>query len=245
VIGDLKKTLPHILKKLPAKAETDWNGEIQQWKKKIPVTHDRDGSSKSHLHPRFIIEECAARLGSNAIVVTDVGQHQMWAAQFYPASKPRSFLSSGGLGTMGYGLGAALGAKTANPRRPVALFTGDGCFRMNAGELATLKNYGLSVLVVVFNNHTLGMVRQWQNLFHEGRYAETDLDRPPDFVKLAEAYGVSAFRADTPASFSAALEKASALLAAGKPALIDAHIDRDEKVLPMVPGGKPIDEQIL
>jgi acetolactate synthase-1/2/3 large subunit len=245
VVGDVRETLSRILEKLPSRAETDWNGEIQQWKKKIPITHNRDGSSKNHLHPRFIIEECAAKLGSDAIVVTDVGQHQIWAAQFYPASRPRSFLSPGGLGTMGYGLGAALGARAANPQRPVALFTGDGCFRMNSGELATIRNYDLPVLVVIFNNHALGMVRQWQSLFYEGRYAETDLDRPPVFAALAGAYGVSAFRADNPVSFSDALEKAAACLAEGKPAIIDAHIDRDEKVLPMVPGGQPIDEQIL
>ncbi|MDR1211855.1 MAG: biosynthetic-type acetolactate synthase large subunit [Spirochaetaceae bacterium] len=245
VVGDIKDILSRILEKLPVRAETDWNGEIEQWKKKIPVTHDRGGSSAKHLHPRFIIEECAAKLGPDAIIVTDVGQHQIWAAQFYPASKPRSFLSSGGLGTMGYGLGAALGAKAAGPQRPVALFTGDGCFRMNSGELATVMNYGLPVLVVVFNNHALGMVRQWQNFFYESRYAETNLDRPPDFVALAGAYGVPAWSAASPASFSAALEKAMAALSEGKPALIDALIDRDEKALPMVPGGQPIDEQIL
>jgi acetolactate synthase-1/2/3 large subunit len=245
VVGDIRDILSRILEKLPARAETDWNGEIEQWKKKIPVTHDRGASPGKHLRPRFIIEECAAKLGPNAIVVTDVGQHQIWTAQFYPASRPRSFLSSGGLGTMGYGLGAALGAKAANLQRPVVLFTGDGCFRMNSGELATIMNYGLPVLVVVFNNHALGMVRQWQNFFYESRYAETGLDRPPDFVALAGAYGVPAWSAADPASFSAALEKAMAALAEGKPALIDALIDRDEKALPMVPGGRPIDEQIL
>ncbi|MDR0389817.1 MAG: biosynthetic-type acetolactate synthase large subunit [Spirochaetaceae bacterium] len=245
VVGDIRDILSRILKKLPRRAETEWNGDIQQWKKKIPVTHDKDASSKKHLHPRFIIEEVSAALGPDAIVVTDVGQHQIWTAQFYPVARPRSFLSSGGLGTMGYGLGAALGARAANPQKKVVLFTGDGCFRMNSGELATLVNYDLPVLVVVFNNRVLGMVRQWQSFFYEGRYAETDLDRPPDFVKLAEAYGVSAYRADNPSSFSEALEKAAADLSAGKAALIDARIGRDEKVLPMVPGGRPIDEQIL
>jgi acetolactate synthase-1/2/3 large subunit len=169
----------------------------------------------------------------------------MWTAQFYPFSRPRSFLSSGGLGTMGFGLGAALGAKIANPRRPVVLFTGDGSFRMNCGELATAANYGLPVLVVILNNRVLGMVRQWQAMFYDERYAETDLHRPPDFVKLAEAYGLSGFRARDDASFSRALDGALAVIASGKAAVVEALIDSDEQVLPMVPGGKAVDEMIL
>jgi acetolactate synthase-1/2/3 large subunit len=222
--------------------ETDWNDEIETWKAAIPKDHHR----KTALHPRFVIQETAKRLGEEAIVVTDVGQHQMWAAQFYPFNRPRSFLTSGGMGTMGFGLGAALGAQTANPEKPVVLFTGDGCFRMNCAEMATLARYRLPVLIIIFDNRTLGMVRQWQNFFYESRYSETDLDdRPPDFVKLSEAYNVSGFRADNEASFRIALDTGIQCLAKGKPALIDAIIDKDERVLPMVPGGKPIDEQIL
>jgi acetolactate synthase-1/2/3 large subunit len=146
---------------------------------------------------------------------------------------------------MGFGMGAMLGAKIANPKRPVALFTGDGSFRMNCGELATFISYRIPALVVILNNHALGMVRQWQNLFYEGRYAETLLDRPPDFVKLAGAYGLNGFRAENEKTFVEALDLAMADIASGIPALIDAHIAEDEKVLPMVPGGKPIDEQIL
>ena len=147
---------------------------------------------------------------------------------------------------MGYGLGAALGAKAANPEVPVALFTGDGCFRMNCTEMATLVHYGLPVLIIVFNNKTLGMVRQWQNFFYESRYCETDLDtRGPDFIKLAGAYSVPACRADDETSFLDALQRSLVTLAAGKPALIEAIIDKDERVLPMVPGGKPIDKQIM
>ena len=242
VIGDLKLTLGEILKKISPRLETGWNGEIEKWKALIPRDHHR----KTSLHPRFVIRETARRLGDEAVAVTDVGQHQIWTVQFYPFNRPRSFLSSGGLGTMGYGLGAAAGAKFANPDRPVVLFTGDGCFRMNAGEMATLGVYGLPLLIVVFNNRALGMVRQWQNFFYEGRYSETGLaGRPPDFVKLAEAYDATGYRAGDEAAFSAVLEKALKDIAGGRPALIEALIDQDERVLPMVPGGKPIDEQIL
>jgi acetolactate synthase-1/2/3 large subunit len=245
VVGDLKETLTLLLKKLPPKLSTDWNGEIEKWKTHVPQTHTREAAGRRLLHPRFIIEETARLLGYDAIVVTDVGQHQMWTAQFYPAHRPRSFLTSGGLGTMGYGLGAALGARIGNPRRPVVLFTGDGCFRMNCAEMGTLSNYGLGVLIIVFNNSTLGMVRQWQSFFYEGRYSESDLSPSPDFVKLAEAYGVRGCRAADRRGFSAALDRAVEDLAAGRSSLIDVIIDKDEKVLPMVPSGKPIDEQIM
>ncbi|MDR1099473.1 MAG: biosynthetic-type acetolactate synthase large subunit [Treponema sp.] len=245
VVGDLKETLGRLLETLPPKLATDWNGEVEKWKTHVPQTHTREAAGKHRLHPRFIIEECARLLGRDALTVTDVGQHQMWTAQFYPVHRPRSFLTSGGLGTMGYGLGAALGARIGNPQRPVVLFTGDGCFRMNCAELGTLRGYGLALLVIIFNNSTLGMVRQWQSLFYQGRYAESDLGPSPDFVKLAEAYGVSGYRAEDRRGFSAALDKALEDLAAGRTALIDVIIDKDEKVLPMVPSGKPIDEQIL
>ncbi|MDR1950134.1 MAG: biosynthetic-type acetolactate synthase large subunit [Spirochaetaceae bacterium] len=251
VVGDIKIILGRILEKLPPHPETGWNGNIDKWKGKIPAAHYHDARQRgTALHPRFIMEETAKRLGPEAIVVTDVGQHQIWTAQFYPLSRPRGFLSSGGLGTMGFGLGAAAGAKVANPDRPVVLFTGDGSFRMNCGELSTLKTYGIPVLIIICNNHVLGMVRQWQNLFYKEHYSETTLDRPPDFVKLAEAYRLPGYSAGDEPSFLAALDRAvSDISGRGKdppgPALIDALIDKDEKVLPMVPSGKPIDEQIL
>jgi acetolactate synthase-1/2/3 large subunit len=242
IIGDIKATLGLVLEKLPPKAASGWNGDIERWKTHVP----EDNYRKTDLHPRFVIEEAARRLGPGAIVATDVGQHQMWTAQFYPVDRPRSFITSGGLGTMGFGLGAAIGAKIANPQRPVVRFIGDGSFRMNCGELATAAVYQIPVLIIIINNSVLGMVRQWQTLFYGARYSETTLDRPPDFVKLAAAYGLGfAVRAETEAAFSAALEAALKEIAAGRPALIEAVIDRDEKVLPMVPGGKPIDEQIL
>jgi acetolactate synthase-1/2/3 large subunit len=241
VIGDLKLALRAIMEELPSRMETDWNGDVAEWKKKAPPAHSR----QTPLHPRFIMEEVARRLGNEAIVATDVGQHQMWTAQFYPFSRPRSFLSSGGLGTMGYGLGAALGAKVANSGLPVVLFTGDGSFRMNCAELGTAANYHVPILVVILNNRVLGMVRQWQTIFYDERYAETNLDRPPDFVKLAEAYGLPGFRATDDASFSRALDSALAAVAVGKTAVVEALIDSNEQVLPMVPGGKAVDEMII
>ncbi|MDR3356082.1 MAG: biosynthetic-type acetolactate synthase large subunit [Spirochaetaceae bacterium] len=249
ISGDIKAVLQRMLETFSefgaAEGTTGvvsaWHDEIGRWKTNIPKAHHRE----TRLHPRFIIEETGRRLGPASIAVTDVGQHQMWAAQFYPHKRPRAFLSSGGLGTMGFGLGAALGAKVARPDCPVVLFTGDGSFRMNCGELATLAAYKIAVIVIVFNNGTLGMVRQWQHLFYDERYSETTLDRPPDFVKLADAYGLPAYRAADESGFVSALDAALADNAAGRTALIDTLIDIDEMVLPMVPGGKPVDEQLL
>jgi acetolactate synthase-1/2/3 large subunit len=248
VAGDLKPILRKVLESLPASFRNEWGGAVQLWKEHTPKAHHL----KTTLHPRFVIGTVANRLetGGTAeaqppIIVTDVGQHQMWTAQFYPLNRPRSFLTSGGLGTMGFGLGAALGAKIACPDRPVVLFTGDGSFRMNCGELATFSAYGLGILIVILNNHVLGMVRQWQTLFYEKRFSNTVLNRPPDFVMLAEAYGAAGYRAADKDSFTAALTAALLDIAGGKTALIDAQIDSNEVVLPMVPGGKPIDEQIM
>jgi acetolactate synthase-1/2/3 large subunit len=242
IAGDLKTVLTHLIQKIPEKIKTEWNGEIETWKRSVPKDHHR----KTALHPRLVIQETARALGAGAIAVTDVGQHQIWTAQFFPFNRPRSFISSGGMGAMGFGMGAAMGAKIANPDRPVALFTGDGCFRMNCAEMATLVQYKLPILIIIFNNQTLGMVRQWQNFFYGGRYCETDLcGRGPDFIKLADAYNVPAFRVCDETSFMDSLKKCLAHNAAGSPALIETIIDKDERVLPMVPGGKPIDEQIM
>jgi acetolactate synthase-1/2/3 large subunit len=246
VIGNLKDTLNGLLSKLPARLETEWDLDIDKWKTHMPQTYTHEVTfAKNALHPRFIIEETAKALGPETIAVTDVGQHQMWTAQFFPAEKPRSFISSGGLGTMGFGLGAACGAKIANPQKPVVLFTGDGSFRMNCAEMATISNNKIPILIIVFNNGVLGMVRQWQSFFYEKRYSQTTLGAAPDFIKLCDAYGITGFRAGNRESFKKALHAASEELSAGKAALIEADIDRDENVLPMVPSGKPIDEQIL
>ena len=246
VTGDLKIILGEILQRLPESLITLWNGEPENLKEnpgtKETQKETQDGAAK--LHPRFIMEK-TARVLEDAIVVTDVGQHQMWAARYYPVSRPRSFITSGGLGAMGFGLGAAIGAKLANPGRRVVLFSGDGSFRMNCAELATLVNYAIPLLVVVINNGALGMVRQWQKLFCGANFSETLLGSVPDFPALAAAYGVPGFRADTPQDFCEALARAAACLEEGRAALVEARIDTNEMVLPMVPGGKPVDEQIL
>jgi acetolactate synthase-1/2/3 large subunit len=242
VIGDLKKILGAILKKLPRDTAAAWDGEIEKFKE----TDARHSLKRNRgLHPRFIIEETAKKTGFDAVVVTDVGQHQMWAARYYPVARPRSFITSGGLGAMGFGLGAAIGAKLANPSRPVVLFTGDGSFRMNSCELATISRYGIPVLIVLINNGVLGMVRQWQKLFCGGAFSETELGETPDFPVLASAYRISCFRAETPEEFAAALDRAAVLLAENRPVLVEAVIDKNEMVLPMVFGSKPVDEQLV
>ena len=246
VIGNVKETISRLLSKLPVVKENEWTDEIKKWKtQNIKTQIQKTTRNETALKPRFVIEETAKMLGPQAIAVTDVGQHQIWTAQFFPIARPRSFISSGGLGAMGFGLGAAWGAKLANPRRPVVLFTGDGAFKMNSIEMATLSAYKIPVLIVVFHNGVLGMVRQWQKFFQDGRCSETALSAFPDFVKLADAYSIAGFKAADKNSFLTALESAAKELAAGRSALIEASIDPEENVLPMVPSGKPIDEQIL
>ena len=232
IIGDIKVVLNRLIEKIHERSENERDKDIQKWKEETAEDHQyKNDLNKKNLTPHFIIKETAKTLGDNTIVVTDVGQHQIWTAQYYPFKKPRSFLSSGGMGTMGFGMGAASGAKIANPKTPVVLFTGDGCFRMDCAELATMVKYDLPVLIIIFNNKTLGMLRQWQNIYYKSNYYETDLDsRSPDFIKLAEAYGVRGFRVTDEKSFTEALEKTKEFLAAGKPAVIEAVIDKDEKV---------------
>ena len=185
------------------------------------------------------MEEIYRQTKGEAIIVTEVGQHQMWAAQYYKYTKPRTLLTSGGLGTMGYGLGAALGAKTGMPDKTVVNIAGDGCFRMNMNEIATAVRSNIPVIQVVINNHVLGMVRQWQDLFYGKRYSQTVLNDAVDFVKLAEAMGAEGVRVTTREEFQEAFARALTL---GKPIVIDCQIDKDEKVWPMVAPGAPIRE---
>ena len=236
--GNIKEILSSLIPKVQSRPRDEWNDRIDEWKTHVPEMY----SKKTALHPKFVLETIYDRLGDDTIITTEVGQHQMWVAQFYPFSKPRTFLTSGGLGTMGYGTGAAMGAQVAFPDRYVVHIAGDGSFRMNLNELATISHYGLPVIIIVVNNGTLGMVRQWQKLFYEKRYSATTLDRPPDFVKLADAFAVRGFRATNETEFVTAFTKA---ISGRTPALIDCHMDIDEMVFPMVPAGKPIDELLL
>ncbi|OJF76134.1 MAG: acetolactate synthase, large subunit, biosynthetic type [Treponema sp. CETP13] len=238
LIGDIKMILTGLLPKIESKKSSDWNKKIEDLKKKIPSMY----TEKVPLHPKFVLEYVNKKLGDDTIITTEVGQHQMWAAQFYPFSKPRTFLTSGGLGTMGYGTGAAIGAQVGNPKTHVVHIAGDGSFRMNCNELSTISYYNLPIIIIVVNNGTLGMVRQWQHLFYKERYSETTLDRGPDFVKLADAYGIAGYRVANETEFTKAFDEAAN---SGKPAIIDAKIDIDEMVLPMVAPGKPIDQTLL
>jgi acetolactate synthase-1/2/3 large subunit len=236
--GDIKEILASLLSRVTPRAKSAWNADVDEWKKKIPAMY----AKKTSLHPKFVLETVHDKLGDDAIITTEVGQHQMWVAQFYPFAKPRTFLTSGGLGTMGFGTGAAMGAQVAFPDRPVVHVAGDGSFRMNLNELATISHYNLPIVILVVNNGTLGMVRQWQKMFYEQRYSATTLDRPPDFVKLADAFGIRGFRAASEAEFSDVFARA---ISERTPALIDCRMDIDEMVFPMVPAGKPIDEVLL
>jgi acetolactate synthase-1/2/3 large subunit len=182
------------------------------------------------------------KAGQDAVLVTDVGQHQLWAAQYCRRTKPRSFLTSGGLGTMGFGYGAAIGAQIAAPGRRVVHITGDGSFHMNLNEACTAVSYKLPVITVILNNRVLGMVRQWQHTFYENRYSQTTLNRATDYVKLAEGFGAAGYRASTPAQLCSAMDKA--LQSAG-PVWIECEVDKDEMVCPMIPNGGTVDDTIL
>lgn len=238
LIGDIKDILSRLNKFITKKEPSEWNRQVEEWKKVLPKAY----SKKEDLSPKFVCEYVNSKVPENTIITTEVGQHQMWTAQFYDFTEPRTFLTSGGLGTMGYGTGAAIGAQFANPNTKVVHFAGDGSFRMNCNELATIQHYELPIIIVVFDNHALGNVRMWQTLFYEKRYSNTTLDFGPDWIKLADAYGIQGFHAKNEAEFKDAFDKA---LASGKPAIIDAEIYLDEMILPMIPPGKPIDRMIL
>ena len=234
VVGDIKVVLDRLNERLEQQDHAEWVTKIQEYKEKYPLVYHKDVLSGP-----FVVEEIYRQTKGEAIISTEVGQHQMWAAQFYKYTKPRTFLTSGGLGTMGYGLGAALGAKSGREDKVVVNIAGDGCFRMNMNEIATAVRHNIPVIQVVINNHVLGMVRQWQNLFYGQRYSATVLNDAVDFVKLAEAMGAEGIRATTQEEFKSAFEKAMNL---GRPGVIDCQIDSDDKVWPMVAPGAAISE---
>ena len=234
VIGDLKVVLSQINKELEQQDHADWIAKIRNYKEKYPLTYHPEG-----LTGPYVVEEIYRQTEGKAIIVTEVGQNQMWAAQFYKYTEPRTLLTSGGLGTMGYGLGASLGAKMGRPDKVVVNVAGDGCFRMNMNEIATAVRHNIPIIQVVVNNHVLGMVRQWQDLFYGQRYSATVLNDAVDFVKLAEAMGAAGFRATSREEFQETFAKALQL---GKPVVIDCQIDSDEKVWPMVAPGAAISE---
>ncbi len=234
IIGDIKEVLSQLNEKLEQQNHSEWIQKVTEYKNKYPLTYHPDV-----LTGPYIIEKIYEMTQGDAIITTEVGQHQMWAAQFYKYTKPRTFLTSGGLGTMGYGLGASLGAKMGMPEKTVVNIAGDGCFSMNMNEIATATRYQIPIIQVVVNNHVLGMVRQWQNLFYGQRYSATVLNDSVDFVKLAEAMGATAYRVTTQEEFVETFAKALAL---GKPVLLDCQIGSDDKVWPMVAPGAPISE---
>ncbi len=246
ITGDMRLVLEQVLERLEPERVRDysaWHEQIAGWKKKHPLASLPRGvkGTRDNLSPRYIVEEAGRLAGPEAILVTDVGQHQMWSAQYYPFERPRSFLTSGGLGTMGYGLPASLGAQLACPERPVVLITGDGGFQMNLQELTTAVSRKLAVAVCMFDNQALGMVRQWQNLFHGQRYSSVDLEDNPDFVKVVKAFGGDGRDVHDPEEITQAIEEA---LAADGLYLLRFHLHNDENVFPIVPAGAGLDEAI-
>ena len=233
IIGDVKEVLKELNKKIHPKNHDAWVKEVEDMKAKYPLKYNQEG-----LTGPYVIEELYRVTKGDAIVVTDVGQHQMWAAQYYKYKEPRTLLTSGGLGTMGYCLGAAIGAKFGRPDKVVVNIAGDGCFRMNMNEVATAARNNLPLIEIVINNHVLGMVRQWQTLFYDHRYSSTILDDKVDFVKFAESMGAVGIRVTKKEEVGPAIEKAIAL---NTTVVLDCQIDCDDKVFPMVPAGAPIE----
>ena len=232
--GDIKEVLRRLLEEIPEKKHPQWMEHIQEMKAKYPLNYDH-----TQLTGPYIIEKLYELTDGDAIITTDVGQHQMWAAQYYKYKEPRTFLSSGGLGTMGFGLGAAIGAKMGRPEKTVVNIAGDGCFRMNMNEIATAVRCGKPLVQIVLNNHVLGMVRQWQTLFYDHRYSHTVLNDAVDFVKISEGMGAKAIRVTKMEEVESALKEA---LASDGPVVLDCWIDQDLSVFPMVPAGASIDD---
>ncbi|MDR2354370.1 MAG: biosynthetic-type acetolactate synthase large subunit [Deltaproteobacteria bacterium] len=232
VVGDLKLALELLIKQLKPQKRPAWKQRLSDLKIQHPFRIPQD---KKVIKPQAAIRTLSHLLKGEAIFVTDVGQHQMWAAQFIETKKPRTFLSSGGLGTMGFGFPAAIGAALSGPKCPVVLITGDGGFQMNIQELATLREYEIPLKILISNNGCLGMVRQWQEFFHDKRYSETVFRFNPDFARIAEAYGIPARRVEKPAELEEAINE---LISRKGPGLLDVAVAKDENVLPMIPAGK-------
>ncbi|AKB29912.1 Acetolactate synthase large subunit [Methanosarcina siciliae C2J] len=238
IVGDAKQILKSLIKYVRRCNSTEWIEKIKQWKKEYPLAY-REVCSDT-IMPQFVVEQIS-EVCKDAIIVTEVGQHQMWSAQYFKYSKPRTFLTSGGLGTMGYGLPAAMGAKVGKPDKNVINIAGDGSFQMNSQELATLVQNDIPVVSVILNNGYLGMVRQWQELFYDRRYSHTFIKGSVDFVKLAEAYGALGLRAEKPSEVRPAIEEA---VESGRPAVVEVIVECEANVYPMVPAGAAINEII-
>ena len=247
IVGDVKRCLQRLLKELRAMEGKDWHAEhaawlaqVAEWQRDFPLSYEQ--APDGELMPQYVCEQIYEVTEGDAIITTEVGQHQMWAAQYYHFTKPRHFITSGGLGTMGYGFPAAIGAQIAYPDRIVIDIAGDGSFQMNVQELATAVQYDLPVIVAILNNYSLGMVRQWQQFFYEGRYADTSLEVSPDYVKLAEAYGAVGLRATKPDEVRPVLEEAIRLR---RPVVLDFVVKMTENVFPMIPTGGSIKDMLL
>lgn len=238
--GDAKAVLANLNELLPQFRHEEWMGMTQGWKALYPLA--QEAPSDAAVTPQALMETIEKLTDSQAVIVTEVGQHQMWAAQFYSYRRPRQFISSGGLGTMGFGLGAALGAQVANPEKRVINIAGDGSFHMNCNELSTAAQYRIPIIELVVNNSVLGMVRQWQKLFYESRFSQTDLDRNTNFELLAQAFGVKALTIRVKDDIEPVLKEALSL---HEPVLINCYIDKDLNVLPMVPAGGSVENPIL
>ena len=234
IVGDIKVVLEAINARLDKENHKEWMDHIYEMKKEYPLRYNKD-----ILTGPYLMEKIFEVTDGNAIITTEVGQHQMWAAQYYKYKEPRTFLSSGGLGTMGYGLGACIGAKLGRKDKIVINIAGDGCFRMNMNELATATRYNIPIIEIIVNNHVLGMVRQWQTLYYGQRYSYTVLEDQVDYVKVAEGLGAKAYRVETKEDFEAALKDAIAM---NIPCVLDCHIEKDDKVFPMVSPGASLME---
>ena len=239
IVGDARYILKHMIAVMPTTKRSEWTKTLKDFKTKIGLPKPKAGDG---VDPRDLALTLHKIVGEDAIIVTDVGQHQMIMAQYYQFSRPRSFISSCGLGTMGFGLGAAIGTKIANPNRPVILVSGDGSFHMNMNEMATAVTQKLPIVVLIFNNHVLGMVRQWQTLFYEHRYSQTTIDRQTDYVKLAEAFGGKGLRIKTRHDILPIMQEA---LASDVPCIVDCWIDKDDCVYPIIPPGKSAKDIII